>query len=126
MIAQARVELPNECCGMLAGKLPAVDGNVVVAELYPLVNEEASPVEFLSDGDSMLRAEKARRNAGLEFLAVYHSHPTSPPVPSKTDLANNYSEGVMNLIISLLGDVPVVEAWWLTASDFRPAEWEIT
>ena len=125
MLAQAQAELPNECCGLLSGTLSADGARAVVAQLHPLVNEAASPVEYLSEPRSMLNAEKVRRAAGLEFLAVYHSHPTSPPIPSIKDLQRNYSEDVMNFIISLKDAAPMVEGWWLTATDFRPAAWEI-
>ncbi len=124
MLAHAQAELPNECVGLLAGHR---DGRVV--ERYPLVNERADLGDgtrrFLSEPRSLFEAEKRRRAAGLEFLAIYHSHPTSPAVPSRTDLENNYSEEVMNLIISLLPPEPVVKAYWLTASDYRDAEFVI-
>ena len=126
MIAQAQAELPNECCGMLAGRLSADGLCGEVSQGYPLVNEAHSPMEYVSEGRSMLRAEKARREAGLEFLAVYHSHPASGPIPSRTDLKRNYCESVMNFIISLQEDLPKMEGWWLTDTDFRPAEWQIT
>ena len=53
MVSHARRELPNECCGMLGGRIFAThpceggEGRVAVAvELYPLINELASPREF--------------------------------------------------------------------------------
>ena len=125
MLAQARAELPNECCGMLAGKHADDGATARVVQILPLVNAAASPVEFLSEERSLFQVEKARRAAGLEYLAVYHSHPTSPPRPSRKDLERNYSTNVVNFIISLMDAEPKVEGWWLTAVDFRPAEWEI-
>ena len=123
MLDQARAELPNECCGLLAGIVEGGVGRVVAR--YPLVNKLSSPVEFLSAEASMFAAFKDRRKRGLDELAVYHSHPTTEPVPSEKDLAQSYSEDVMNLIISLAGPEPQVRAWWLTASDYREAEWEV-
>src|SRR5262245_1876866 len=102
MIRHAESERPNECVGFLAGQ---PDGLVV--ERLPLVNALASPVRFLSEERSLFAAEKRRRELELEFLAVYHSHPTSPAVPSKIDLAENYwGEDLMSLIISLLPPAP--------------------
>jgi proteasome lid subunit RPN8/RPN11 len=123
MLDQARAELPNECCGLLAGTVAG--GAARAIALYPLVNKLASPVEFLSEERSMFIAFKDMRKRGLDVLAVYHSHPTSAPVPSRKDLAQNYSEDVMNLIISLAGPEPHVRAWWLTPSDHREAEWGV-
>ena len=123
MIAQAQAELPYECCGMLAGRVEGGAG--IVEARYPLVNAAASPVEYLSDPQSMFEADRARRRDGLEFLAVYHSHPTSEPIPSRTDRERNYSEDVVNFIISLKGGEPEVRGWWLTAEAFREADWEV-
>jgi proteasome lid subunit RPN8/RPN11 len=105
---------------MLAGFL---DGLVV--EHYPLVNALADPRRFESDARSMFEAEKRRREEGLEFLATYHSHPTSPAVPSRLDLELNYSEEIMSLIISLLPPRPSMKGYWLTSHGFREAEFTI-
>ena len=120
MIAHARAELPNECVGLLAGR----PGGMVV-ERYPLINALADPRRFESDARSMFDAEKRRRVRELEFLAVYHSHPTSAPVPSETDLEFNYSEDVMSVIISLQTPEPVVQAYWLTTRAYRAAGFEV-
>lgn len=130
MVAQALRERPHECCGLLAGvRETAVDGGTPlgrVVRAYPLVNAAASPVEYLSDARSMFEAVRDMDRHGLEVLAVYHSHPTSPPVPSRKDLERNYDEGVVNLIVSLTTDPPTARGWWLTAESYREAEWVIT
>jgi len=92
---------------------------------YPLVNAAASPVLYESDPRSMFEAVRAMMREKLDVVAVYHSHPTSAPVPSKTDLARNYSEDVVNLIVSLADETPLVRGWWLTATEYREAEWMI-
>jgi proteasome lid subunit RPN8/RPN11 len=83
-------------------------------------------VEYLSEPESMFRADRDIRRRGLDYVAVYHSHPTSPPVPSKKDLARNFSDDVVNFIISLTTDPPLVRGWWLTATDYREAEWSVS
>jgi proteasome lid subunit RPN8/RPN11 len=120
MLAHAQADSPNECVGILAG---TTDG--VVTERYPLINALASPRRFESEPRSLFEAEKRRRAAGVEFLAVYHSHPSSPAVPSKIDLENSYSDEVMCLIISLLDSAPAVHAFWLTPTEYRAAEFAI-
>jgi proteasome lid subunit RPN8/RPN11 len=128
MLGHARAELPNECCGLLAGALPDASepGVARVVRRYPLVNAAASPREYLSDEQSMFTAVKDMHRLRLDVLAVYHSHPTSEPVPSRTDLERNYSPGVVNFIISLMSAEPEIRAWWLSDSDYRQAEWELT
>lgn len=123
MVEHAQAERPNECCGILAG---VRDCDVLRVEAwYPLVNEAASPTEYLSEPRSMFDAIKAMRPSGHEILAIYHSHPTSAPIPSRTDLARNYSEDVVNLIVSLQGPDPTVRGWWLSADGFAEAEWTV-
>ena len=59
-------------------------------------------------------------------MAVYHSHPTSHAVPSRTDLERHGMEEVVCLIVSLTTNPPTVRGWWLTEANYREAEWEIT
>jgi proteasome lid subunit RPN8/RPN11 len=131
MVAQALSERPNECCGFLAGVVETPAGGAVpvgrVTRAYPLRNEAASPTEYLCcDDRSLFEAIRDMRQLGLDVLAVYHSHPTSPPVPSRKDRERNWSEEVVNLIISLTTEPPTVRGWWLTASSSREAEWVIS
>jgi proteasome lid subunit RPN8/RPN11 len=123
MIAHALAELPYECCGLLAGHLDTM--KATATHIFPLINQLASPTEYLSEPRSMFIAHKAMRAAGVEILAIYHSHPTSDPLPSSTDRARNYSESILNLIISLKSDQAEVRAWWLTSTQSREGEWEI-
>jgi proteasome lid subunit RPN8/RPN11 len=129
MVEQARSELPNECCGLLAGPKPGPLGgeaNLGLAlRCYPLVNALASPVEYESEPKCMFQAVKDMRQHGIDVLAVYHSHPTSAPVPSGKDMARNYSPDVINLIISLAGREPEVRAWWIDEGGYVGAEWEL-
>ena len=122
MLAQAQAELPNECCGLLAGRIDERKVGRVLAR-YPLVNAAASPREYLGDDRMLFAAHKDMRNRGFELLAIYHSHPSSDPVPSKTDLARNYFPDVMHLIISLKGNEPLMRGWWLGESEYGEAEW---
>ncbi len=124
MLQHARTEQPNECCGLLAG---VRDGLVLRGLVWhPLVNEAASPVEYRSEPHSMFEAVKAMRTAGHEIVAIYHSHPTSAPSPSATDLERYYSSDVVHFIIGLSGAEPLMRGWWLSESSFVEAAWEIT
>src|SRR6266568_736150 len=81
MISQAFSELPNECCGLLAGMvippLPTEIEAPPTAQVkcrYPLANAAASAKEYLSDARSMFEAARDMRQRGIDILAVYHSH----------------------------------------------------
>jgi len=121
MLLQARAELPNECCGMLAGVI-SDEGIGLVSHHFPLVNDLASPVFYQS---FPFAAHKAIRSENIDPLAIYHSHPTSAPVPSRTDCArNHYGAEIIHLIISLQDARPQMRAWRLSESSFEEAEWE--
>jgi [CysO sulfur-carrier protein]-S-L-cysteine hydrolase len=132
MLAQAMAELPNECCGVLAGPisrdtrgLPA-NYDRAATEYYPLKNVLASPRAYESEPKSMFKAVRDMRRRELEIVAVFHSHPLSNPIPSRTDLERNYGEEVMNLILSLETRQPVLRGWWFRAGGFEEAEWCLT
>ena len=125
VIEHARAELPNECCGLLAGVIEGDLGRVT--QHFPLVNQLSSPTEYLSEAGSIIAAEKARRAAETEVLAIYHSHPASAAVPSRKDIERNYwGETVTHLIVGLAGAEPEVRAWWLTDGSYRDAEWTVS
>jgi proteasome lid subunit RPN8/RPN11 len=74
----ARSEAPNEACGLIVFK----DG---VAERYVRGrNAAASPYRFELDVDP---ETWFLEDEGYE-LAVFHSHVSSPPRPSRTDVEN--------------------------------------
>jgi proteasome lid subunit RPN8/RPN11 len=127
MVMQAQGERPYECCGLLAGLLEngAAGTQGRVQRRFPLINAAASPVEFVSEPRSMLNAHKEMRRENLDILGIYHSHPASPAIPSRTDLQrNNFGESVVNLIVSLQNEVPEIRAWWYGVLDFQEAEIE--
>ena len=124
MLWHALAERPLECCGLLAGVIRA-DGVGEVRLRYPLLNAAASAVEFESEPRSHFSADRDIRRQELEVLAVYHSHPTSEPVPSRKDRERNNWPQAVTFIISLTTTTPTVRGWWLTAEDYRAAEWAI-
>jgi proteasome lid subunit RPN8/RPN11 len=123
MLEHAQAELPNECCGILAG---VRDGDeLIAADRHPLTNEAASPTEYLA-ADSLFAVHKTMRERGQEIVAIYHSHPTSAPIPSKKDLERNfYGDSVVHFIIGLSGAEPELRGWWLEEQTFESADWKI-
>lgn len=125
MIAHARADAPNECCGLLAGRI--TDGVGLATERIPIGNDLASPTTYLTNPRDLFAAFRRLRALKLEMLAIYHSHPASEPVPSRRDVAENtYGETVVHLIIGLASSEPEVRAWWLAEGSSREAEWELS
>lgn len=85
MERHAGAGLPNEACGMLLG---AIDGSTYdICDVVLTPNRMESPVRFaIPDGD-VLRAYQTAAERGMDVVGVYHSHPSSPAVPSGTDAA---------------------------------------
>ena len=78
LVEHAQHEAPNECCGLVAFR-----GET--AERYiPCRNAAASPYRFELDASSEVWFLE---DDGFE-LAVFHSHLSSPPRPSRTDVEN--------------------------------------
>jgi [CysO sulfur-carrier protein]-S-L-cysteine hydrolase len=126
MIAHAQAELPNECCGLLAGRRPSLavgSAEIVVEHRYELINKLKSATEYESEDASMIAAAKDMRLRGLEIVGIYHSHPSSAPVPSKKDLERNfYGDSVIHFIVSLAGATPELRGWWLLDAQSEPAD----
>ena len=109
MVAHAREDLPNECCGMVGGSDD--EASVVI----PVVNSAASPLRFEMDPQGQYNALKAIEDDGREMLAIYHSHTKSAAYPSQTDVnqAANWPDAIY-LIVSLEDeDAPEVKGYWL-------------
>ena len=85
IVAHARRDFPNECCGMLGVR----DGRAVA--IHEATNLAASPLRFEVEGREVLQAQDAFENDGAELGAIYHSHTRSEPYPSQTDI--NFAAG---------------------------------
>ena len=75
--SHARAELPNESCGLLL-----LEGDVAV-EYVPGRNASPSPYYFELELDPVAWADLGDRDVEQ---AVVHSHVSSPPRPSRTDV----------------------------------------
>lgn len=95
MIQHLQDEYPLEACGLLGGK------DQLVSRHYPIENILHSPVAYEMEPAQQIQAIIALENAGLELLAIYHSHPQGPSVPSETDVAQAYWPDTAYLIVSL-------------------------
>jgi|SRR3990172_4863545 len=95
MLAHAKEGYPHEVCGLITGKenLPT--------RVFRMTNIDESSVSYMMDPAEQFRALKEIRNEGLELLAIYHSHPTSPSYPSQTDVRLAFYPEAIYVIVSL-------------------------
>jgi len=80
MVAHSKADLPNECCGILAGP------NGQVMKTYRMSNVEASPFRFSMDPVELVQVDSEAGENDWELLAIYHSHTGSEAYPSDTDV----------------------------------------
>lgn len=102
LIAHAREDAPNECCGYLR----LDDG--AVGEVFRAENPRRSPYGYELDGRSLLAANELDDEG--HGVAIYHSHPRSPAEPSQTDINLATYPHWLYVIVSLGGDADV-RAW---------------
>ena len=87
---------PNEACGILAGR------DNKVQKVYTLVNERLSPTFYQVDSKEHFRVIREMREADIDLLSIYHSHPGGPAFPSSTDVDLAYYPEAVYVIVSLM------------------------
>ena len=106
IIAHAREDTPNECCGIIAGR----DGRA--EQLYRAINAEASPYRYNVDPKDLLRIYRDIDGNGWDVLAIYHSHTHTEAYPSPTDVRLAAWPEAHYVIVSLQDDAnPVLRAF---------------
>jgi [CysO sulfur-carrier protein]-S-L-cysteine hydrolase len=128
LIAHARADAPNECCGMIASR----NGDAVA--VHRARNAMASPLRYDVDTSDLYRITQAIEDDGLELGAIYHSHTRSAPVPSQTDINLAYMgdsrepryPGTLYVIVGVEdADHPDVRAWSIADGQVTEVELEV-
>ena len=119
VIAHAREEAPNECCGMIA----SADGEAVA--IHRARNTAASPFRYEMDGMEQYRIQTEIEDAGHELGAIYHSHTRSAPEPSQTDINLAFYPEALYVIVGLKSPEPDVRAWRIVDGQVSQASLEI-
>src|SRR5687768_6236176 len=117
LVAHARDEAPNECCGMIAAR----DGRFTVH--FRARNEFESPMRFQIDSRDQIRINNEIEARGDEIGAIFHSHPNSEAAPSQTDVnLAHWWPGLLWVICSLAADDPVVRAFRIDGAGVEGVE----
>jgi proteasome lid subunit RPN8/RPN11 len=91
-----------------------------VTAIYPIVNLDPDPRRYLMDAKGLLKALREIERRGWELLGFYHSHPSSPPIPSETDRAMAFYPEHCYAIVSLRNpDQPEIRWYLFQDGDFR-------
>ncbi len=120
MVAHAREEAPNECCGLVASS------NGDAQRIYRAANAERSPVKYVVDPRDQIRIQNDIDDHGWELGAIYHSHTRTEPFPSQTDinLARNWPDPLY-VIVGVAGDAPDVRAYRIVDGQVTETELEV-
>jgi proteasome lid subunit RPN8/RPN11 len=105
IIAHARAGLPNEACGILAGR----DGRVEC--FFAARPDEPSPYYYRIESRDQIRIMNQIDDAGLDLVGIYHSHVSSPAYPSRTDAEQAFWPDAVYVIVSLAGGGADVRAY---------------
>jgi [CysO sulfur-carrier protein]-S-L-cysteine hydrolase len=104
LVAHAREDAPNECCGYVSAKEGTVEA------VFRAENPRKSPYGYELDHKSLFAANELD-DEGFE-VGIYHSHPRSPAEPSQTDINLAAYPNWLYLIVTLEAE-PGVRAWWI-------------
>ncbi len=111
LVAHARAEFPNECCGLIAGR----DGTAT--RVLPATNAEGTPFMYVMDPREQMQLMDDIETADEDLVAIYHSHTRSAAYPSRTDVELAFFPEPLYVIVSLQQpDQPVIRAFRLTRS----------
>jgi [CysO sulfur-carrier protein]-S-L-cysteine hydrolase len=105
MVAHAREDAPDECCGLLVGSANRIDEAVRTRSL------ERSPNRYQVDPAAHFALIRRLRGTDRAIIGAYHSHPRSAAEPSPSDLREAYDSELVYVIVSLAGVEPEVRAW---------------
>lgn len=118
---------PFEICGFMVGKVDYQSNIREVFEVIPVENQnrERAKDRFEISPKDYMRVEQLADSKGLQIVAVYHSHPDHPDIPSQTDL--EYAvEDISYIILSVKGGrVENFRSWCLVEGEFQEEEVKI-
>lgn len=122
---------PNECCGLLLGKMDNLSQTVVeVRATQNVWNQEAAQLfiaaaasrevnqlsNYAISPQTMLKVQKEVRDRALEIIGIYHSHPNHPAIASEGDRLYAW-EQYAYIIVSVVGGKALEFLCWQLDSD---------
>jgi proteasome lid subunit RPN8/RPN11 len=94
IVEYTRSGLPLESCGLLAGKESSA------TQFIPITNRLASATEFDMEPAELIGALRSLRTNGERLLAIVHSHPRGPALPSARDIERAWYPDTAHVIVS--------------------------
>ena len=110
---------PEEGCGVLLGR--EAGGTRVIERVHPFENrrEDSRHDRYLIAPEELLAAEREGREAGLDVVGFFHSHPDHPASPSAFDLEHAWPYYSYLIVSVERGRVADARSWRLAADRSR-------
>jgi len=106
VVDYTRSVLPLEGCGLLAGRA------LTAARFFPITNRLASRTEYDMEPSELIAGLRHIRSSGESLLAIVHSHPRGPAVPSPRDVEQALYPEAAHVIVSFaLSETPEVRGF---------------
>jgi proteasome lid subunit RPN8/RPN11 len=97
----AKLNYPEECCGILVGYDSGSDRHVTAAHRATNVSDEHRHDRYLIDEKKLIEVIRSNRGKSTDVIGFYHSHPDYPSRPSQYDTEHAAWPGYSYLIVSV-------------------------
>ena len=124
LVKYAKEHLPEEACGLVAGTED--ENGRLIQKIYYLENIDHAQDHFTLDPKDQMAAIKDMRALGLKPLGNWHSHPESPSRPSEEDVRLAFDSSASYLILSLMAENPVLNAFHIEGGEWTKEDLRIT
>lgn len=112
MVRYCLSQRPFEACGFISGS------NQIASRCWTIRNIERSPVSFTMDDGNIEETFRKMEENREELYAMFHSHPTAPPIPSAFDI-EHVVYPCSYIIVSLMGIRPRVQSYRIVEGKVR-------
>ncbi|HJP66599.1 MAG TPA: M67 family metallopeptidase [Actinomycetota bacterium] len=117
MLSHAFEGLPNEACGLLAGR----DGRAEA--FYPMRNADDSPMTYRLEPTEQLQVFEEIESKGWDVIGIFHSHTHTEAYPSETDRRQAFYPDAHYLLVSLQDhDRPVLRGFTIVDGQIEEQE----
>ncbi|MFV2001291.1 MAG: Mov34/MPN/PAD-1 family protein [Acidimicrobiia bacterium] len=113
MFSHAVWAQPNEACGLVA-----MDEEDSITMVFCLTNTDESAHRFTIDPQEHFECVRYAEERGWRIGGIFHSHTTSEPFPSKTDIEGGGDPDWLHMIVGpVVGHRTVVRAFRIVGAE---------
>lgn len=121
--AHGKEGYPHEVCGIILGIAGSEKNETLQLRRATNLNSDRAHDRYELDPKDLLRAEKDARDADMEIIGFYHSHPDHPDIPSEFDRERAWPS-YSYIIISVMGGKETSTKSWLLNDESQAFEEE--